>query len=222
MRPTCNSQSTTRTRSPLGTASARKSPSTSSSFASRTGSRHSTAPCSRMPSRWSCWLARTRMATFSLQPTSFDQMARELNANASTAAAALGVSVDSDSQGLLSAVAIRLFRAYIETKRSATLREAIAEVQSQVDEFSDGCPAGGSHTRLAGPDRLHEKDSATVDSVAPQRDAHPGAQRHDPGYAGDARVALQQLRRTTGGASRSLSGSFLQTRHTRRSRCAHE
>lgn len=66
----------------------------------------------------------------------FDQMARDLNANASTAAAALGVSVDSDSQGLLSAVAIRLFRAYIETKRSATLREAIAEVQSQVDEFS--------------------------------------------------------------------------------------
>ena len=66
----------------------------------------------------------------------FDQMARDLNANAGAAAAALGVTPDPNRQALLSAAAVQLFKAYIETKRRHALAQAITEVQPQVDEFA--------------------------------------------------------------------------------------
>jgi len=71
-------------------------------------------------------------------PTSaqFDQMAKDLNTNAGTAASALGVSIGSDQQALLSTVAVQLFKAYIENKRRKDLAQAIGEVQPRIDEFS--------------------------------------------------------------------------------------
>ncbi len=66
----------------------------------------------------------------------FDQLARDLNANAGTAAAALGVSLDPGNQALLSTAAIQLFKAYIESRRREALAEAIAEVQLRVAAFS--------------------------------------------------------------------------------------
>ena len=136
MRPTFNSTSTPRTRSPLGMASAMKSPSTSGSFASRTGLSALNAAMLAYAQSLVILAGADQRGDILPSADQFDQMARDLNANAGTAAAAFGVSLDGGSQGLLSAVAIRLFRTYIETKRGATLREAIAEVQSQVDEFS--------------------------------------------------------------------------------------
>jgi hypothetical protein len=71
-------------------------------------------------------------------PTSaqFDQMAQDLNANAGTAASALGVNIGPDQRALLSTVAVQLFKAYIENKRRKDLAEAIGEVQPRIDEFS--------------------------------------------------------------------------------------
>jgi len=71
-------------------------------------------------------------------PTSaqFDQMAKDLNANAGTAAAALGVNIGPDQRALLSTAAVQLFKAYIEHKRRKDLAEAIGEVQPRIDEFS--------------------------------------------------------------------------------------
>jgi len=71
-------------------------------------------------------------------PTSaqFDQMAQDLNANAGTAASALGVNLGSDQRALLSTAAVQLFKAYIENKRRRDLAEAIGEVQPRIDEFS--------------------------------------------------------------------------------------
>jgi len=71
-------------------------------------------------------------------PTSaqFDQMAKNLNANAGTAAKALGVTIGPQEQALLSTAAVQLFKAYIENKRRKDLVQAIEEVQPQVDEFS--------------------------------------------------------------------------------------
>lgn len=71
-------------------------------------------------------------------PTSaqFDQMAQSLNANAGTAASALGVKIGSGEQALLSTAAVQLFKAYIEHKRRKDLVQAIEEVQPRVDEFS--------------------------------------------------------------------------------------
>lgn len=66
----------------------------------------------------------------------FDQMAQDLNVNAGTAAAALGVSGDPGKQALLSTAAIQLFKAYIESKRRKELGQAIGEVQPRVKEFS--------------------------------------------------------------------------------------
>lgn len=71
-------------------------------------------------------------------PTSaqFEQMARDLNANAGTAATALGVNVGPDQRALLSTAAVQLFQAYIEHKRRRDLAQAIGEVQPRIDEFS--------------------------------------------------------------------------------------
>ena len=71
-------------------------------------------------------------------PTSaqFDQMAQDLNANAGTAAAALGVNVGPERQALLSTAAVQLFKAYIEHKRRRDLARAIEEVQPRVDDFA--------------------------------------------------------------------------------------
>ncbi len=66
----------------------------------------------------------------------FDQMARDLNANAGSAAAALKVGLDPGRQALLSTAAIQFFKAYIENKRRKDLLEAISVVQPQVAEFS--------------------------------------------------------------------------------------
>jgi hypothetical protein len=71
-------------------------------------------------------------------PTSaqFDQMAKDLNTNAGTAAAALDVKLGSEEQALLSTAAVQLFKAYIEHKRRKDLVQAIEEVQPRVEEFS--------------------------------------------------------------------------------------
>lgn len=71
-------------------------------------------------------------------PTSaqFDQMAQNLNANAGSAAKALGVTFGSQEQALLSTAAVQLFKAYIEHQRRKDLIQAIEEVQPRVDEFS--------------------------------------------------------------------------------------
>jgi hypothetical protein len=71
-------------------------------------------------------------------PTSaqFDQMAQNLNANAGTAASALGVKLGSDQRAFLSTAAVQLFKTYIEKKRRSDLARAIGEVQPRVDEFS--------------------------------------------------------------------------------------
>jgi hypothetical protein len=71
-------------------------------------------------------------------PTSaqFDQMARDLNTNAGTAATALGVKIGPEQQALLSTAAVQLFKAYIEHKRRQDLTRAIEEVQPRIDEFS--------------------------------------------------------------------------------------
>jgi hypothetical protein len=71
-------------------------------------------------------------------PTSaqFDQMATDLNANAGTAATALGMNVGPDQRALLSTAAVQLFKTYIEHKRRKDLVQAIEEVQPRVDEFS--------------------------------------------------------------------------------------
>ena len=71
-------------------------------------------------------------------PTSaqFDQMAKDLNANAGTAASALGMNIGSDQRALLSTAAVQLFKAYLENKRRRDLAEAIGEVQPRIDEFS--------------------------------------------------------------------------------------
>lgn len=71
-------------------------------------------------------------------PTSaqFDQMAQDLNANAGTAATALGVNVGPNQRALLSTAAVQLFKAYIEHKRRKDLLEAIEETQPRIDEFS--------------------------------------------------------------------------------------
>jgi len=76
-------------------------------------------------------------------PTSaqFDQMAQDLNANAGTAASALGVKIGPDQRALLSTVAVQLFKAYIENKRRKDLAEAIGEVQPRIDEFSHAAQA---------------------------------------------------------------------------------
>ncbi len=67
----------------------------------------------------------------------FDQMARDLNANTGNAASALGLRLDPDEQAFLSAGAIRLFKAYIDTKRYSALANALSKVQPRVVEFSD-------------------------------------------------------------------------------------
>lgn len=66
----------------------------------------------------------------------FDQMARDLNANAGSAAAALGVKIAPGRQALLSTAAVELFKAYIESKRRRALAQAIREVQPNVEEFA--------------------------------------------------------------------------------------
>jgi len=68
--------------------------------------------------------------------TEFDQMARDLNTNAGTAAAALGVSVEPGKQALLSTAAIQLFKAYIDNQRRKELVAAISEVQPRVAEYA--------------------------------------------------------------------------------------
>ena len=66
----------------------------------------------------------------------YDQMAQSLNANAGTAASALGINVSPGNRGLLSTVAVQLFKAYLESKRREDLQRAIAEVQPRVAEFA--------------------------------------------------------------------------------------
>jgi hypothetical protein len=66
----------------------------------------------------------------------FDQMARDLNTNAGTAAAALKLTSDPGKQALLSTTAIQLFKVYIERERRKDLVEAISEVQPRVVEFA--------------------------------------------------------------------------------------
>jgi hypothetical protein len=66
----------------------------------------------------------------------FDQLAKDLNTQTGTAAAALGVQVGAERQALLSTAAVQLFKAYIEHKRRKDLAQAIEEVQPRVDEFA--------------------------------------------------------------------------------------
>lgn len=68
--------------------------------------------------------------------TEFDQMARNLNTNAGTAAAALKLGTDPGKQALLSTAAIQLFKAFIENERRKDLVNAIGEVQPQIEAYS--------------------------------------------------------------------------------------
>ncbi len=66
----------------------------------------------------------------------YDQLAKDLNTNAGTAATALGVQIGAQEQALLSTTAVQLFKAYIEHKRRKDLAQAIEEVQPRVEEFA--------------------------------------------------------------------------------------
>lgn len=66
----------------------------------------------------------------------FDQLAKDLNANAGAAARALGIQIGAERQALLSTAAVQLFKAYIEHKRRKDLVQAIEEVQPRVEGFS--------------------------------------------------------------------------------------
>jgi hypothetical protein len=66
----------------------------------------------------------------------FDQMANDLNANASSAAQTLGLGSGGEELALITTVAMKIFQTAIEKKRQRELGEAIREVQPQVEMYS--------------------------------------------------------------------------------------
>ena len=68
--------------------------------------------------------------------TRFDQLTKDLNANASAAVEALDLEISTGDTALLSTAAVAIFRAVIEKQRGKDLARAIREVQPRVDEYS--------------------------------------------------------------------------------------
>jgi hypothetical protein len=66
----------------------------------------------------------------------FDQMAKDLNRNAMAAAGTLQLDVGAERGALLSTAAVRLFQAYIESRRRDALAAAIAEVQPNIEAYA--------------------------------------------------------------------------------------
>ncbi len=66
----------------------------------------------------------------------FDQLARDLNANASSAAQALKLKVSGNETALLSTAAVTLFRQVLEHQRRKGLEKAISAAQPQVDAYA--------------------------------------------------------------------------------------
>ena len=124
----------------------------------------------------------------------FDQMARDLNANAGSAATALGVTLDPNRQALLSAAAIQLFKTYIETKRRHALAQAIAEVQPRVEEFSTA--AQGAIRILASPVVTDYSTQVLPLAVATPPNAAPILKLNDDTQA--TLAALESLWRSYG------------------------
>lgn len=124
----------------------------------------------------------------------FDQLARDLNANAGAAAGALGVTLDPNRQALLSAAAIQLFKTYIESKRRHALAGAIAEVQPQVEALAGA--AQGAIRILASPVVTEYSDQVLPLAVASPPDAVPILKLNDDTQA--TLAALESLWRSYG------------------------
>lgn len=71
-----------------------------------------------------------------VEPSTFDQLTTDLNANALSAANALNLEIGGDDTALLTTVAVAAFRGVLEKKRRSGLAGAITEVQPQIDEYS--------------------------------------------------------------------------------------
>lgn len=71
-----------------------------------------------------------------VEPSTFDQLTTDLNANALTAADALDFNIGGDDSALLTTAAVAAFRGVLESKRRSGLAGAIKEVQPQIDEYS--------------------------------------------------------------------------------------
>jgi hypothetical protein len=63
-------------------------------------------------------------------------MAKDLNRNAMAAAGTLQLDVGAERGALLSTAAVRLFQAYIESRRRDALAAAIAEVQPNIEAYA--------------------------------------------------------------------------------------
>ena len=66
----------------------------------------------------------------------FDQLTKDLNGNASSAAKALKLDISSQKTAFLSTAAVTLFRAALEGQRRHNLQRAIEETQPQVDAYA--------------------------------------------------------------------------------------
>ena len=71
----------------------------------------------------------------------FDQLAKDINKNASDAATALKITVPSGNMALISTAASEAARLYIEHKRQGYLIDAIKNNQDLVQQYSDACIA---------------------------------------------------------------------------------
>ena len=70
-------------------------------------------------------------------PAQFEQLTRELNANAVRAATTLGLTPDAAQGALLTTAAVELFKAYLAHSRRELLRAAIRETQPQIQAFAE-------------------------------------------------------------------------------------
>ena len=71
-----------------------------------------------------------------IDQNSFDQLANDLNANVSGAAKTLGLGSGGKELALISTAAAKIFETVIEKKRMKDLRQAIQEVQPQIEMYS--------------------------------------------------------------------------------------
>jgi hypothetical protein len=66
----------------------------------------------------------------------FDQLTRDLNANAAAAARTLGMEVSGQDLGLISTTAVEVLRGLLEQKRRRALAEAVAANQERIEQFA--------------------------------------------------------------------------------------
>lgn len=71
-----------------------------------------------------------------VDPNSFSQLAKDLNANASSAAQTLGLGSGGKELALITTAAMEIFQTMIENKRRKELGQAISQVQPQVEMYS--------------------------------------------------------------------------------------